>query len=188
MQIFSTAMLTAVLAMSPVTEASAGGASFSCDFRQTLAKTWKLIGGKWEVKDGCLKQVDPGTDDPTKAVLVLGDGGPCAEVAITARLRIDVWNDGVYARAGVSVCSDSISGRVLNLVFHQGQLKFLHDYVAWGPGCPFAFSPGKWYWIKLSREAGTMHGKAWADGDREPADWMITWQRPDEEKIGRAHV
>ena len=54
----------------------------ACDFQQALAKEWKTIGGKWEVRDGSLRQAEPGFDDPTKAILVLGDRYYAAEEVV----------------------------------------------------------------------------------------------------------
>ena len=84
---------------------------FSCDFRAKLARPWKMVGGKWKREDGCLKQTDPRPADPTKAIIVIGDAGDMSsDVSIVARLRLDSWKDGEWARAGISVCSDPTSG------------------------------------------------------------------------------
>ena len=158
---------------------------FSCDFKTELAKTWRLVGGAWRREDGCLRQTEPKPEDPTKAVLVLGDGGDLsADVTVVARLRLDAWKDGEWARAGVSVCSDPGTARGFNLVFHKGQLALVHDFVAWGPGANFAYRPGQWYWMKLTKTAGELKGKAWADGSPEPADWMVAWPGRDQQVTG----
>jgi len=150
---------------------------FSCTFKNGPARQWRIIGGKWEVRDECLRQLNAGLDDPNKAVLLLGDADDLPTgIVVTARLRIDSWVGGEWARAGVSCCSDPQSGNGLNLILHQGRLQFMHDYVAWGPSVAFPFQTGRWYWMKISKDAGQMKGKAWLDGDREPADWMVTWR------------
>jgi len=166
--------------------ASAEKNIFSCDFKTELAKQWRLVGGKWELNDGCLKQSDPKPADPTKAIIVVGDGGDdvSSDVTIVARLRLDSWKDGPWARAGISVCSDPTSGHGFNLVFHKGRLEFVHDYVAWGPGVEFPYQTGTWYWMKLCKKAGELNGKAWLDKDPEPADWMVTWKGRVEETAG----
>jgi len=151
---------------------------FSCDFSKGLAKEWKTIGGKWELKDGCLRMTDPAGADPTKALILVGEGhNVSSEVMITARLRLDAWADDDWARAGVGVCADPASGNGLNLVFHGGKLEFVHDYVEWAPGCEFRYRPGEWYWMKLHKSATELKGKAWGDGHPEPADWMVTWNK-----------
>ena len=122
-------LVAAAFVPTPAAAAAQHKVAFSCDFSRELAKTWKLIGGNWQQRDGCLKQTDPGLDDPTKAVIVVGDAEELStDVVITARLRLDAWKEGDYARAGVGVCADPTSGHGLNLVFHQGQLKFLQDH------------------------------------------------------------
>jgi len=164
---------------------SEGKEVFSCTFKERLAKPWRIVGGKWEVREECLRQMDAGLDDPNKAVLVFGDPDDLSTgTMVIARLRLDAWKDGDWARAGISCCSDPQSGYGLNLVFHQGQLQFLHDYVTWGPGCAFRYQTGQWYWMKLCRKPGEMKGKAWPDGSPEPADWMVAWKGYGDELTG----
>ena len=158
---------------------------FSCDFRTRPAGPWKMVGGKWVRKDGCLKQTDPKPADPTKAIVVVGDGGDVSsDVSVIARLRLDSWKDGEWARAGISVCSDPASGHGYNLVFHKGRLELVHDFVTWGPGVAFPYKAGTWYWMKLLKTGGELKGKAWPDKDPEPADWMVTWKGRSEKVTG----
>ena len=105
-------------------------------------------------------------------------------VVLTAKLRLDTWQDSDLARAGIGLCCDPQTGRGLNLVFHGGRLQFVHDYVTWGPGREFPYKTGKWYWLKLCKTAGELDGKAWLDGDAEPAGWTTTWSDFDEELRG----
>lgn len=183
---FSTAVAVALLAACSV--AGAGGtepATYSSDFGQPLAAEWKLIGGHWQLDDGCLRQTDPGQDDPTKAVWMLGPHYEQAtNVVLTAKLRIDAWMGGDYSRAGVSLASDVTSGHGVNLVFHRGALCFQQDYVAWGASCPFPVEVGHWYWLKLTRAGGQWRGKAWTDGQPEPAEWLVRWDEPEDGVLG----
>ena len=159
--------------------------AFACEFIKPLATEWRTIGGKWELKDGCLRMIDAGADDPTKAVLVMGDkSAPSFDVAITAKLRLDEWTDDDFARAGIGVCADPTSGHGINLVLHRGQLQFMHDYVAWSPGSPFRYRTGEWYWMKLWKSAKQIRGKVWREGDAEPADWMVAWDQFDAKVAG----
>jgi len=170
---------------SPAKTSSLEKEVFSCDFKTALAEQWRLVGGKWKLDDGCLKQTDPKPADPTKAIVVIGDGDDVSsDVTIIAKLRLDSWKDGDWARAGISVCSDPTSGHGYNLVFHKGRLEFVHDYVAWGPGVAFPYQVGTWYWMKLCKKAGELNGRAWLHEDPEPAEWMITWKDRNEEVTG----
>ncbi|MCR4415783.1 MAG: hypothetical protein NUV77_25495, partial [Thermoguttaceae bacterium] len=45
---------------------------FSCTFAANLGSPWRVIGGKWEVHQGCLRQTDPGRDDPNTRIALLG--------------------------------------------------------------------------------------------------------------------
>ena len=172
---------------------------FSDDFQSQLSSQWKTAGGRWEVKDGCLRQIDGGRADPKKAIAIVPDGGDSTDLVVTAKFRMDSTVTGAEARAGISVCTDPNTGRGINLVFHGGKLQWVHDFVVWGPACDFAYEPGKWYWIKLSKrkgdptarrwidegkEPGQLKGKAWLDGDKEPADWMVRWSQFDDSISG----
>ena len=151
-------------------------ALFTSDFRDKLARPWITIGGTWQVQQGLLKQTKAGLDDPCKVVLAAGDPDELSSgIAVTAKLRLDSWRESDQARVGVGLCCDPASGHGLNLAFNRGQLQFVHDYVQWAPGCAFAYQTDVWYWMKLSRSGGTLHGKAWRDGDSEPNDWMVSW-------------
>ena len=99
-----------------------------------------------------------------------------SDVIVSARLRINSWNDGGDSRAGISVCMDAATGHGYGLVFHRGKLQFMQDSVAWSEGCDFPCQTGKWYWLKLWKADNQLSGKAWADGDPEPAGWMTSWQ------------
>ncbi|MCL5097486.1 MAG: hypothetical protein M1608_08155, partial [Candidatus Omnitrophica bacterium] len=161
------------------------GRVFAWDFTNGLSQPWETIGGRWEVRDGCLRQTDPGPDDPKKAIIVTGDAEDWStDVVVTAKLRIDSWEGDSDSRVGICVCSDRGDGHGLNLVFHRGRLQFLHDFVAWGDGCDFVYETGKWYWMKLSKSGEEICGKAWADSSPEPAEWMITWTDYDDTVTG----
>ncbi len=150
-----------------------------------LAKPWRILGGHWEVQEGVLRQLDAGLDDPSKAVLVRGDAEELSSgIMMTAKLRLDRWTGDPQARAGIGLCCDGENGIGLNLALNRGQLQFLHDYVAWAPGCEFPCQTGIWYWMKLSKMPGLLRGKAWRDGEPEPADWMVSWTDFDEGLIG----
>lgn len=158
---------------------------FVCDFQAALAKEWKMVGGQWKAEGGCLQQTQPKPADPTKAILVAGDREELSsEVVVVAKLRLDSWQEGEAARAGISVCSDPATGHGYNLVFHQGKLEFVHDYVTWGPGVKFSYRVGAWYYLRLCRTAGLLQGKAWPENDPEPAGWMVTWNRSEDEVTG----
>ncbi|MBM3999555.1 MAG: formylglycine-generating enzyme family protein [Planctomycetes bacterium] len=144
-----------------------------------LAPEWKLIGGKWVVESDGLRQVAPGADDPTKALLVVGEryaGAHGDAVArITAELRVDAWEGREYSRAGVSLASDPETGRGVNLVLYAGRLTFVNDFVAWGASCGFPIEVGRWCTIRLERSDDRWKGKAWLEGQPEPDGWMVEW-------------
>ncbi len=73
---------------------------FAGTFQDTLAKPWTTMGGTWQVQQGLLQQVDAGLDDPSKAVLVVGDPDEMSSgIVVTAKLRLDTWKGDDQARA-----------------------------------------------------------------------------------------
>lgn len=121
-----------------------------------------------------LSQTDTGDADPRKAMVV--DRTFPADVQITAKVRVDSWVDGDFARAGVSVYNDPATGNGYNLALHhvggtRAKVQFLNDQLLWANAYDFNWDLGQWYWFKLKAEKGTLYGKVWADGSAEPADW-----------------
>ncbi len=138
----------------------------------TTARPWATVGGDWAQADGLLRQTGLGFGEPEKAS-VAGVAFP-ADIEVRARVRVDTWAGGDYARAGVSL-GDDAAGLGYNLVFHRdtNTVQFLHDHVAWGNGYAFAWQVGTWYRFALRQQGGVLYGKVWADGQAEPADWMF---------------
>jgi formylglycine-generating enzyme required for sulfatase activity len=158
---------------------------FSSDFQGGPGNDWKLIGGQWAVTKDGLQQTEPQPPDPTKAIMMVGEREAVSlDVTLLARLRLDSWKEGQWARAGISVCSDPTTGHGYSLVFHQGRLEFVHDFVTWGPGMKFPCRVGAWYWMKLSKQGGALKGKAWLETEPEPAEWMVTWPRGEDDLTG----
>jgi hypothetical protein len=138
------------------------------------SSAWSSVGGTWTQKDGILSQTSTGVADPRKAVIV--DRTYPTDVQITARVRIDSWVDGDYARAGVGVSTNPADGCGYNLTFHHWQssrhkVQFLDDSLIWGNAYDFQWELGTWYWFKLKRQNDVLYGKVWRDGTPEPAGW-----------------
>ena len=150
---------------------------YNCNFKQGLAREWKMVAGNWALADGCLTQTDASPADPKKAMVIVGTKDDLSsDVIVTAKLRINSWDGGSDSRAGISVCMDPVTGHGYGLVFHRGKLQFMQDSVAWSEGCDFPCQTGKWYWLKLRKTDDQLSGKAWADGDPEPSNWMTSWK------------
>ncbi len=77
---------------------------FADTFQHALAEPWKTIGGSWQIQDGVLKQMDAELDDPSKAVLVIGDAEEMSSgILVTAKFRLDKWTGDDQARAGIGL-------------------------------------------------------------------------------------
>ncbi|MFL5339102.1 MAG: fibronectin type III domain-containing protein [Gemmataceae bacterium] len=163
---------------SATTNTSGGGVLFSDDFSgPSLNPVWHTVGGTWALGGGALSQTATTDGDPRKAV-VTGVPAP-ANVEVDARVRVDSWTAGDYARAGVGLYTDAATGEGYNLVFHNGTggagtVQFLDDHVAWGNAYSFNWTAGTWYDFKLKMENGVLYGKVWQDGTAEPANWQFS--------------
>jgi subtilisin family serine protease len=167
---YSAVVSASTLAASPVL--------FSDNFSgSTIGRSWLLSGGSWSQSSGTLRQTSTADDDPRKAMLV--DQTYPANVVIQAKVRVDSWVNGDYARAGVGLHTDTTTGAGYNLVFHYGngtrnQVQFLDDKVRWGNAYPFNWSLNTWYWFKMAVLKGVLYGKVWQDGTAEPSAWTFT--------------
>jgi hypothetical protein len=147
---------------------------FTDDFSTpTVGSGWALGAGTWAQANGALAQTGTQNGDEKKAIVTGVASGAAAE--IEARVRVDSWTSGPYARAGVGIGTDA-AGRGYNLVFRDGNtVQFLNDQVTWGNSFTFNWQPGTWYRFRLRQESdGTLRAKVWADGQAEPAAWMFT--------------
>jgi hypothetical protein len=155
-----------------------GSALFSDDFSgSSFNPAWRFAGGSWALNSGALSQSSTAAADPRKAI-VTGLNAP-ADVEVVARVRVDSWTDGDYARAGVGLYTNETTGAGYNLVFHGGHgaagtVQFLDDGVRWGNSYSFNWAPGMWYVFKLRMQGGVLYGKIWPDGTPEPTAWQFT--------------
>lgn len=155
-------------------------ALFSDNFNDnSLGSAWTTYGGTWSESSQILSQTSTGIAVVRKATISNSGVNFGSNHAITAKVRVDSWTDGDYARAGVSLFTNTSDGRGYNLLFHNNHstVQFLDDMVAWGPSYTFNWSNGTWYWFKLKMENGTLYGKVWQDGTSEPSNWPYSWTR-----------
>ena len=103
---------------------------------------------------------------------------------IYARVQINSWLTGEYARAGVGLYTNPATGQGYDFVFtgrwsnidpnNQVHLEFLDDGVAWsgwlvnGSQTTVAYPdgtvvPGQWYWFHMEVSNGILYGNVWSD-------------------------
>lgn len=160
---------------------SSGSSLFQDNFNNNqIGPSWHTFGGTWSETGNVLRQTSAADGDPKKALIRYNKVAfPANPVTITAKVRVDSWTDGDYARAGVSLFNSTVDGGGYNLLFHNNHstVQFLDDNVAWGPSFSFSWTNGTWYWFKLKMDGGTLYGKVWQDGTAEPATWPYSWSR-----------
>jgi len=128
---------------------------------------------EWVEEDGIFSQISTSQGDEAHAVIALDD--LAGDETIQAKMRVDSWANGDSARAGVVLKIDG-TGRGMNFLVHntQSTIQFLNDQSSWGNSTGFDFEVGGWYYIQFHiSEDGMLHGKIWAEGEAEPADWML---------------
>jgi hypothetical protein len=127
---------------------------------------------------GVLSQTSVAAGDPKKAVATsVTTASPSEE--IFARVRVDAWQDGEYARAGIGLLTDPGTGQGYNIVVRDrvgvmNAIQFLDDGVIWGNAYTLAtpLSTGTWSDFRLLREGGVLDANVWPDGTPEPATWQ----------------
>ncbi len=167
-------------------------------FNDSNLPGWTFLNGIWahanEAGNGLLKQTSTTstTNGELRKALWTGISGSPTE--IVARVRIDDWRDGEYARAGVSLLNDA-NGAGYDLVITgrhddgQGRwknqslmtLEFVDGYaLQWsgynnGPSVQGQWNIGAWYNFHMRADNGTLYGNVWPDGSSEPTGWMIAY-------------
>jgi predicted alpha-1,2-mannosidase len=147
---------------------------FSDNFNDNaLSSSWSVYGGTWSETGQILSQTSGANGDPRKAIISNAGLGTSTAYCITAKVRVDSWTDGDFARAGVSLFTGTGDGKGYNLLFHNNHstVQFLDDGVIWSSSYTFNWSNNTWYWFKLKYESGTLYGKIWQDGSAEPGNW-----------------
>jgi hypothetical protein len=129
------------------------------------------------------------TPDPIGSYGVLF--GPEGLIAMDVRARI--WGASSGKRTpelGIGV--DDAGGYKLFVLpaQHRVELRKGDDPVG---SAPFEWDDGKWTWLRLriepkDKSTWIIHGKAWAFGKDEPADWMITSEDTEAPTAGKASI
>lgn len=152
--------------------------------REDLGPDWTVVHppgeewSNWSVEGGVLKQATKkrmAAAAPEGKAVIVAKKFP-KELTIVAKVRVDEWEDGDHARAGValrvSMGKNATAGEGYNFIFHQttNEVAFLDDHRAWGTKFPYQWKKGVWYWFLLYIDGKEeLHGKVWKDGEEEPA-------------------
>ena len=113
-----------------------------------IDKAFKFTGQdpKWVEKGGALSQTKKSVGDVCHAIIV--DREYPKAITIQAKLRVDEWESGAYARSGISV-RVNLAGNGLCFLFSDHRVAkprtgaaFLNDHVAWGPGARLSNTNG----------------------------------------------
>lgn len=180
----STLTFLSLLVLLTIGNAS-GRTLFYDDFEDgVVSDAWKFSGAdlpqthagtlEWVEEDGVFKQTSTEQGDEAHAVIM--DQEFPELITIQAKVRLDSWEDGDSARAGLVLRVGADTGRGYNFLFHENKstIQFLNDQSAWGDTATYNFEIGEWYWMQFHIDADqTLHAKVWADGEPEPDAWML---------------
>ena len=144
-----------------------------------IDKAFKFTGQdpKWVEKGGALSQTKKSVGDVCHAIIV--DREYPKAITIQAKLRVDEWESGAYARSGISV-RVNLAGNGLCFLFSDHRVAkprtgaaFLNDHVAWGSLVQYEWDVKGWYWFQLQIDAkDKMYAKIWKAGKKEPKKWL----------------
>jgi hypothetical protein len=149
-----------------------------------ISNAWKFSGTdlpqtnagtpEWVEAGGVFSQTSTSQGDEAHAVIM--DQEFPELITMEAKVRLDSWQDGDTARAGLVLRVGADTGRGYNFLFHNNlsTIQFLNDQSAWGNTASYSFEIGPWYWMQFHIDADqTLHAKVWADGEAEPNAWML---------------
>ncbi|MBX6315797.1 MAG: S8 family serine peptidase, partial [Isosphaeraceae bacterium] len=154
---------------------------------------WAFSGTQWDYDstNQILKQTSSQVTTVERRAMMVGVQGVPTEVK--AKVRIDEWKPGEYAKAGVALATDPRNAQGYSLVFTGRQaasnqlglndgsgthIEFVNDYVAWSGwtsqggvsvAFPIQVDQHYWYWFDMKLDSGKLYGKVWRDGTPEPA-------------------
>ncbi len=151
---------------------------------------WAFSGTQWDYNatDKILQQTSEAPTTVERRAMMVGVQGVPTEVL--AKVRVDSWQPGEYARAGVSLATDPKTTQGYSLVFtgrnsDGTHIEFVNDYVAWsgwpsagGVTVPYNMQVRTWYMFDMKLDNGTLYGKVWPANTTEPSSWTITYQLP----------
>lgn len=169
-------------AQTTVTVSSPANVAYTDLFEDgSVGSAWSTYGGTWTEASGVISQTSSANGSPKQAIVSNASvpNASSTNLQVTAKVKVDSWTDGDYARAGVGLFTGTGNGQGYNLLFHgnHSTVQFLDDGVAWGPAYSFTWTNGTWYWFKLKSEGGVLYGKVWKDGSPEPSTWPYSWSR-----------
>jgi len=137
--------------------------------------TFKSNPGKWVEKDGVISQTNPAPADTCYLMYLGGFDEPYTGIV---KVRIDDWGNNDLSRAGLGFrLTEAGAGYAFLIHDNLGNMEFLNDALAWKNNDtppPFGVvEVGKWYWMKAEMSKNELKGKIWADGEVEPAKWLL---------------
>jgi hypothetical protein len=145
-----------------------------------ISSDYKFTGSapKWVEEESVFSQKSKTVGDTCYAVIV--DKKYPDAITIQAKLRVDEWETGAYARSGIGVRVSTDTGQGLCFMLSDHRVAkprtgvaFLNDWVAWGPLVEYKWDEKTWYWMRLQIDNDDkMHAKIWKDGEKEPKDWI----------------
>jgi len=176
-----TLLLSIVIATLLAPSLASAKTLFFDDFEDgKISNVFEVTGNNPEFveEDGVLKQQKQMVGDGCYAVIA--DQEYPKVLTIKAKMRVDEWETGAYARSGVGVRVSTETGQGLAFLFSDHRVgkprtgvAFLDDHVAWGPLEAYDWEINKWYWFQLHiDDKDELHAKIWEDGEEEPKNWL----------------
>jgi hypothetical protein len=154
-----------------------GDVLFADDFSAgAIGPAWAVHRGEWSQANGIISQTSIINDNFYKKIQIEGISFP-GDVEIVARVRVDSQNSD-NLRFGLCLNGDQ-NGYGYDLQVTPGVIAFNWDLNHGSAAYKlFSWTIGVWYRLRFRQQSvagiNTLFGNMWADGDPEPADWMVT--------------
>jgi hypothetical protein len=136
----------------------------------------KMAAGKddWVIENGLLRQKSKQQGDMSYAIITARKFP--AVITIQAKVRVDEWENGDTARAGIAVRVNTSNGQGYTFLVHNtpGRTDFLNDWVKWGKTGQYPWKVGEWYFMQMHIDAkDVLYGKMWGVKEQEPKNWQL---------------
>ena len=183
----------AIVALTGSAQTPANKVLFETDFESAKADSvpeeLMVLAGQFSVRDVGGNRVLELPGNPLEDFGALFGPAESDGIAVRARIRSESTKR-LAPRFGVGLCG--VAGYRLLVAPGQNGLQLLKDQQVLA-SAPFDWKSGSWISLrlqvrKISEGKWIVEGRAWADGNPEPRDWLISFEVSEAPPAGKASI
>ena len=186
-------IIMAIVALTGSAQTPANKVLFETDFESAKADSvpeeLMVLAGQFSVRDVSGNRVLELPGNPLEDFGALFGPAESDGIAVRARIRSESTKR-LAPRFGVGLCG--VAGYRLLVAPGQNGLQLLKDQQVLA-SAPFDWKSGSWISLrlqvrKISEGKWIVEGRAWADGNPEPRDWLISFEISEAPPAGKASI